>query len=248
MLLAPIASDGDGDPESLEELDGWYRPFLVESIMKSRPDLLAAHLICLPIDELELLFGGLIMVANGFPTKYVEQIEYRIEHPQVYAFEPLADVAEADAPEDDSPRPPPAAAAAADVVVEAAPPPPAADDDDDDDDQVDHLKKRLLRDGQSTYVDKLSGFSFDMASYAVGPDDEGAEPLESKLKRDIILALRAMDWLPAGFKKVIKYLREHGWTKDEAPDAVFNAAATQLFEAGKVQLSFRRDGSPFEVW
>ena len=171
------------------------------------------------------------MVANGFPTKYVEQIEYRIEHPQVYAFEPLADVAEVDAPEDDSPRPP-----------------PAADDDDDDDDQVDHLKKRLLRDGQSTYVDKLSGFSFDMASYAVGPDDEGAEPLESKLKRDIILALRAMDWLPAGFKKVIKYLREHGWTKDEAPDAVFNAAATQLFEAGKVQLSFRRDGSPFEVW
>ncbi|KAK7241109.1 hypothetical protein SO694_00053220 [Aureococcus anophagefferens] len=189
------------------------------------------------------------MVANGFPTKCVEQIEYRIEHPQVYAFEPLADVAEADAPEDDSPRPPPAAAAprrrSSSRPRRAAA--SAADDDDDDDDQVDHLKKRLLRDGQSTYVDKLSGFSFDMASYAVGPDDEGAEPLESKLKRDIILALRAMDWLPAGFKKVIKYLREHGWTKDEAPDAAFNAA-TQLFEAGKVQLSFRRDGSPFEVW
>ncbi|KAH8043922.1 hypothetical protein JL722_14944 [Aureococcus anophagefferens] len=167
VLLAPIASDGDGDPESLEELDGWYRPFLVESIMKSRPDLLAAHLICLPIDELELLFGGLIMVANGFP-KHVEQIEYRIEHPRSTPSSRWPT----------SPRPTrlrTTARGRRPRSVGGASPSrprrrrPAADDDDDDDDQVDHLKKRLLRDGQSTYVDKLSGFSFDMASAPSDP-------------------------------------------------------------------------------
>ncbi|KAH8084971.1 hypothetical protein JL720_7679 [Aureococcus anophagefferens] len=85
-----------------------------------------------------------------------------------------------------------------------------------------------------------------MASYAVGPDDDGRPRVEAEARHH---PRAPRDGLaPAGFKKVIKYLREHGWTKDEAPDAVFNAAATQLFEAGKVQLSFRRDGSPFEVW
>ena len=90
-----------------------------------------------------------------------------------------------------------------------------------------------------------------MSSYCMGPvanDDERQEPLESKMKHDIILALRAMDWLPATFKSVLKYLRDQGWSKDETPDPLWNAAVSQLFDAGKIQLSFKRDGTPFEVW
>ena len=90
-----------------------------------------------------------------------------------------------------------------------------------------------------------------MQSYALGPvkaDDPRREPPELKMGHDLVLALRAMDWLPATFKSVIRYLRSTGWTDDAAPDALWNATVVRLFDQGALQLSFKRDGSPFEVW
>ena len=236
-----------------------YRPFLIERIASARQDLLVVHLMLMQIDELELLFGGLIMVANGFPTKYVEQLEHVARDPPVVALAPLReppasddddDLFDAPAARDVAPAPAAAAEPAAEAARPAAPSSPG-DDSDDDDAPVAALKARLRAQGERHYVDRLSGISFDMDSYALGPaaDAEAeAPPDKAKMKLDLILAVRAMDWLPASFKTVVKSLREGGWAAKDAPDGAWNDLVVELFDAGQIQLSFKKNGLPFEVW
>ena len=36
--------------------------------------------------------------------------------------------------------------------------------------------------------------------------------------------------------------------REDTPDALWNATVVKLFDQGALQLSFKKDGSPFEVW
>ena len=205
------------------------------------------------------------MVQNGFSSKFAEQMEYRVF--QQAAAKPRQRT-ESDADDDDDAD---EAFALSDASPSANAPQPQqqgeakkkmkkkkkkkkkkSDDDDsdetdDDDDPIDEFRQRMLDEGQDMFVDRLSGFSFAMRTFAFGPVSHAdAESRRAKMKHDFILTLRATDCLPAAVKRVLKALREAGWT--EPTDSVWHDLVVEMFDRGQVNLSFKKDGTPFEIW
>ncbi|KAJ1447154.1 hypothetical protein M885DRAFT_211792 [Pelagophyceae sp. CCMP2097] len=245
MLRDVLLGETDESPEGLVALEAWYRPYLVDVISAKRPKLQRADLVELPLDQLELLFGGLLMVASGFPEKFSQQLEYRLLQSPAKA-QPAANML------------PPIKLAAGetgvpvrvlveetervDVVVE--------EHAFEDLPVIDQFRRRLLQQGEAKFVDRLSGLEFALAHYAFGPASaDQAVPSDSdKLQKDVVLAIRSIPCLPASLKSVLRQLREGGWTEAHAADGDFALLVRHMFDKGMINLSFKESGQPFEVW
>ena len=219
-----------------------YKQFLMHAILTERPDLLMKKLAKTRVDQLEYLYGGLLMVKHGFQDKYAQQIELS---------RPLEDAKKK--PEKILFREPPR-----EKETSLAPHPgeekglrsslPPEKKKAEDMSVLELFQAKLLDCGRSVFLDRPSGFAYGLETpYDIGPPPQEAAFL-SKMQRDFVFLLRAHESLPMSLRKLLRYLRKHGWTEDLADDSAWGKVVLTMFDHGMLQVGCRQDGTPFEVW
>ena len=252
VLLSPLLGD-----EPFKE----YNVFLVDAIHAERPDLLLANLITLAINQLEYLYGGILMAKHGFTDKYAEQIDHRLvvdddaitsDHTTIHTPAAASSSSSKASRRDDASGPygSSSSAKSSHESLDVVDTPKDTKQNDSFASQkttftvVERFQAKLYACGRAVFLDQKSGFAFPLMSYAFGPTPDLSDT--EKMQRDFILALRSHESLPMPLKKLVKYLRTSGWP--DTPDDTWSDLVLSMFDHGIIGIGSRHDGTPVEVW